>query len=93
MEERGAQDTALYTRLFREVKKKMDAGTAKPCISVLLWEHGPSPELTETEMAYFTAMPFAAGTTTVRQRGVLWQAVRLTLRQRRPLDLSNCSPV
>lgn len=66
MEERGAQNTALYTRLFREVKKKMDAGTAKPCISVLLWEHGPSPELTETEMAYFTAMPFAAGTTTVR---------------------------
>jgi len=64
MEERGALSTTLYTRLFRRVKEKMDAGSAKPCISVLLWEEGPSPELTEVEMAYFTAMPFAAGTTT-----------------------------
>jgi hypothetical protein len=66
MEERGAMNTALYIRLFRDVREKMEAGTAKPCISSLLWEAGPSPELTEVEMAYFTAMPFAAGTTTVR---------------------------
>ncbi|KAI0032975.1 cytochrome P450 [Vararia minispora EC-137] len=64
MEERGAMNTALYTRLFRDVKAKMDVGSAKPCISMLLWEEGPSPDLTEVEMAYFTAMPFAAGTTT-----------------------------
>ena len=65
MEVRGAQNTALYTRLLRNVKTKMDAGTAHPCLSARLWEVGPSPDLTETEMAYFTAMPFAAGTSTV----------------------------
>lgn len=69
MEVRGAQNTALYTRLLRNVKTKMDVGTARPCLSALLWEAAPSSDLTETEMAYFTAMPFAAGTSTVRDFG------------------------
>ena len=66
VEERGALNTALYTRLLRRVKDKMVAGAARPCLSALLWEVGPSPELSETEMAYFAAMPFAAGTSTVK---------------------------
>ena len=66
VETRGALNTSLYTQLLRRVKDKMTAGVARPCLSALLWEVGPSPELSETEMAYFTAMPFAAGTSTVR---------------------------
>ncbi|EIM81953.1 cytochrome P450 [Stereum hirsutum FP-91666 SS1] len=64
MEFRGALNTALYTRLLQDVKVKMEAGAARPCLSALLWESGPSSGLSETEMAYFTAMPFAAGTST-----------------------------
>lgn len=67
MEVRGALNTALYTRLLQDVKVKMEAGTSRPCLSALLWESGPSSGLSETEMAYFTAMPFAAGTSTVRR--------------------------
>lgn len=70
MEVRGALNTALYTRLLKDVKHKMENGAAHPCLSALLWEEGPDAGLTEIEMAYFTAMPFAAGTSTVSQHTV-----------------------
>lgn len=83
MELRGALNTALYTRLLQDVRVKMEAGTSRPCLSALLWEAGPSSGLSETEMAYFTAMPFAAGTSTVRDS--LYVAPRTSLT--RTLDI------
>lgn len=92
MEFRGALNTALYTRLLQDVKVKMEAGAARPCLSALLWESGPSSGLSETEMAYFTAMPFAAGTSTVR-RFVSCSTQNFTDVHSRHSDLWNCFSV
>jgi hypothetical protein len=67
MEARRLLDIELFTGLLREVKEKMNAGTAKPCMSVKLLEASAdgSSDLTEVEMGYHASQPFTAGTSTV----------------------------
>ena len=64
-EKRRLIDLQLYLSCFRNVKRRMDSGIVKPCLSTKMWEEGPSEETTEIEMAYYVASPFSAGISTV----------------------------
>ncbi|OBZ76274.1 Fumitremorgin C synthase [Grifola frondosa] len=56
-----AQDTILYTTLLREVRQKMDAGTAKECISSRSLDNGADLGFSEVELAYAVSAPFGTG--------------------------------
>lgn len=56
----------LYTGLLRDVKRKMDAGLAKPSMSATMLEEQETSGLTEIQMAYSASAPFTAGIPTVR---------------------------
>ncbi|KAH8107512.1 cytochrome P450 [Phellopilus nigrolimitatus] len=61
-----ALDAALYTRLLREVARKMERGAAQPCLSAHMLETvGETGELSELQMAYNVSSSFSAGVHTV----------------------------
>lgn len=64
LELQQAKDQKLYLSLLREVRKKMDEGTAKECMSTRLLSNSDSG-LSEVEGSYAVASPFAAGIDTV----------------------------
>ena len=64
LEAQQARDQKLYLSLLREVRDKMDKGTAKECMSTRILTSGDA-DMSEVEAAYAVSAPFAAGVDTV----------------------------
>ncbi|KAF8881871.1 cytochrome P450 [Infundibulicybe gibba] len=64
-EKRRLADVDLYLNCLRTVKRKIDAGVAKPSMTMKMLEDGAFTGLSELEIAYIAAEPFSAGVPTV----------------------------
>ena len=58
--------TELYTRCLLEVKRKMEEGRAKDCLSSNALKTARSEGMSFTEMSYAVSSSFSAGISTVR---------------------------
>ncbi|KAI5118826.1 hypothetical protein M0805_009404 [Coniferiporia weirii] len=58
-------DIELYMRLILEVKRKMDEGRAKQCLSSNMLENIKNSEISLIQMAYNVSSSFSAGISTV----------------------------
>jgi len=60
-EAQRARDTDIYMSLLNSLRRKMDAGTAQPCIARYGLEKQTQFGLTDIELAYALSTPLNAG--------------------------------
>lgn len=64
LEEIRAKDTETYLGFFNDVKRRLEAGTAKECMGTHSLSRGGNQGMTDIEVAYALSAPFSAGVDT-----------------------------